>query len=56
MLVLRGRVVPESFRFTREACKGVTASLRTDEGQFKTFAYWRAQGYRVRGAWLELCD
>jgi hypothetical protein len=56
VLVRHGLIVPESFRFSRESCKGVTANWKGSDDRFHTFNYWKSQGYRVKAAWLELAE
>jgi hypothetical protein len=47
--------MPETFRFSREACKACTAAWKDEEtGRFRDFKFWQKQGFRVRGAWLEV--
>jgi len=54
VLVFNGKILPESFRFTKEACKGITANWFDDDGKCHAFGWWRARGYKLKPAWLEL--
>ncbi|MEX3628755.1 MAG: hypothetical protein VB138_03950 [Burkholderia sp.] len=56
VLTHNGRVLPETFRFTQEACKGITALWHDNTGHYQSFGYWRRQGYRIQPAWLELTE
>ncbi|MBN3779955.1 hypothetical protein G3O06_20675 [Burkholderia sp. Ac-20345] len=56
-VLIRGTfVIPESFRFTSEACKGQTSTWQDDAGRYHAFDFWRRQGWRVQPAFLELVD
>uniref|UniRef100_UPI003F501910 hypothetical protein n=1 Tax=Caballeronia sp. LjRoot34 TaxID=3342325 RepID=UPI003F501910 len=55
ILVFNGRAMPETFRFSQEGCKGITALWRDGKtGKYHDFKHWRNQGFRIKGAWLEV--